>query len=522
MKHLHALTVLACGMSTLFMSALKSEYHNPVIPGFYPDPSICRVDSDYYLVNSSFQYFPAVPIWHSRDLVNWQQIGNVLSRESQVKLDNALSNGGIYAPTIRYNDGVFYMITTNVSSKGNFMVTATNPAGPWSEPIWLEQQGIDPSLYFEDGHCYMVSNPDNGIWLCEIDPTSGRQLSESKHIWDGTGGRYPEGPHIYKKDGWYYLMIAEGGTEYAHRMTISRSKSIYGPYQANPANPILTHMNCNAQYSPIQGTGHADLVEAPDGSWWMVCLAFRIQSGSHHLLGRETYLAPVTWEKDAWPVVNGDGTISLDMTADFDIAPKAQTAGSSLTKFNQKSLGPEWVYLRNRIADNFLLTGKTITLKATADDLDSAALPTFVGRRQQHHNFSADTRVTLHSTAANDQAGLSVFMDAKAHYDIYLASQSDGSTTINLRYRLGQLSHVENSIKINGNSATLKVSGTPDYYTFSYSTDDGHTFTPLGKIDARYLSSETVGGFTGIILGLYAIGAPTATATFPYFNYRAE
>lgn len=230
-------------------------YQNPVIRGFHPDPSICRAGSDYYLVTSSFEYFPGVPLFHSRDLVNWEQIGHVLTRESQLKIKGGNIWGGIYAPTIRYNDSIYYMITTNNSDKGNFLVYTDNPRGEWSDPAWISQKGIDPSLYFEEGHCYMVSNPENAIWLCEIDPKTEKQFTESKRIWEGTGGRYPEGPHIYKREGWYYLMISEGGTEYGHKVTIARSRNIEGPYESNPANPILTHINKNAQDNPIQGVG---------------------------------------------------------------------------------------------------------------------------------------------------------------------------------------------------------------------------------------------------------------------------
>lgn len=202
---------LALSLSLSGFAQQTQGYENPVIPGYHPDPSVCRVGDDFYLVNSSFQYFPGVPLYHSKDLVHWTQIGHCLTRPSQLPLDKASTWGGIYAPTIRYNDGVFYMITTNVTSKGNFLVHATDPRGPWSEPVWLKQGGIDPSLYFEDGKCYLVSNPDVGIFLCEIDPMTGEQLTPSKRIWNGTGGRHPEGPHIYKKDGWYYLLISEGG-----------------------------------------------------------------------------------------------------------------------------------------------------------------------------------------------------------------------------------------------------------------------------------------------------------------------
>ena len=244
MKHILLSSVLA----TVVLHAAASVtqgYVNPVIPGFYPDPSVCRVGDDYYLVNSSFQYFPGVPLFHSKDLIHWDQIGNVLDRESQLPLKGASAWLGIYAPTIRYNDGTYYMITTNVGNgdngRGNFFVTATGPAGPWSDPIWLDQGGIDPSLLFDEGKTYFVSNPDGAIWLCEIDAATGRQLTESRRIWEGTGGRHPEAPHIYKKDGWYYLMIAEGGTEMGHMVTIARSRDIYGPYEANPAIPILYH-----------------------------------------------------------------------------------------------------------------------------------------------------------------------------------------------------------------------------------------------------------------------------------------
>ena len=278
---------------------------NPVIPGFHPDPSVCRVGDKFYLVNSSFQYFPGVPIFESTDMQHWTQIGNVLDRPSQLPLKGASSWLGIYAPTIRHNDGVYYMITTNVGNGGNFMVTARDPRGPWSEPIWLKQQGIDPSLYFENGHCYMVSNPDNTIMLCEIDPKTGEQLTESKPIWRGTGGRYPEGPHVYKKDGYYYLPISEGGTELAHKLTMARSKNIYGPYEGCPDNPIFTHCCMAAQSSQIQGTGHGDLVQGADGKWWMAFLAFRFIGGSYHHLGRETLVLPVDWPKGGWPVDHG-------------------------------------------------------------------------------------------------------------------------------------------------------------------------------------------------------------------------
>ncbi len=240
--------------------AFAQGYKNPILSGFYPDPSICRVGNDFYLVNSTFQYFPGIPIHHSKDLIHWEQIGNCIDRSTQMNLNKTGFTGGLYAPTIRYHKGLFYMINTNVSHGGNYYVTAMDPAGPWSDPIWVNQGGIDPELFFDDdGKCYFMST-DQQIKLREIDVKTGKFIGDQKRIWEGTGGRYPEGPHLYKKDGYYYLMIAEGGTEYGHKVTIARSHFIDGPYESNPANPILTHQCELGQSSSIQGTGHADLV----------------------------------------------------------------------------------------------------------------------------------------------------------------------------------------------------------------------------------------------------------------------
>ena len=504
--------------------ASAHTYTNPIIPGFYPDPSICRVDSDYYLVNSTFQYFPGIPVWHSRDLVNWEQIGNAIDRPDQIDLSGAVSWGGLYAPTIRYNDGVFYMINTNTSRGGNFFVTATDPAGPWSDPIWLEQGGIDPSFYFEDGKCYFTSNPNDGIWLCEIDPVTGKQLTPSKLIWSGTGGRYPEGPHIYKKDGWYYLLISEGGTEHAHMITIARSKDIYGPYESNPDNPILTHCNQLGQLNPIQGTGHADLVEAPDGSWWLVNLAFRPQVGMNHLTGRETYLAPVEWNEKGWPVVNGNGTIQSVMNVNLPIQGELtpQTDWSLALDFTkQKSFGPDWVYFRKPIYDNYTFTQKGLVLKGNEWDLNSIKYPTFVGHRQQHINFEAITSMTLEAKDKGDQGGITVFMDVRSHYDLYLCKNENGYS-VNLDYWLGSIHHNQASIAIPGNSALLKVESDVNNYKFSYSLDNGETYKPLGVADTRYLSSETAGGFTGIMIGLYCTGKGSPVAFFKNFYYQGK
>lgn len=512
------------------------SFSNPILPGFYPDPSVCRVDSDYYMVNSSFCYYPGVPIHHSRDLVHWTQIGYCLTTETQANLKDVNFWGGIYAPTIRYHEGTFYMVTTNVSSRGNFIVYTDDPAGQWSEPVWLEQGGIDPSLYFEDGHCFLVSNPDVGIWLCEINPKTGEQLTPSKLIWRGTGGRHPEAPHIYHKDGYYYLLIAEGGTEYGHKVTIARSENIDGPYEPNPSNPILTHIGRNAQYHPVQGTGHADLFNAVDGSWWLVCLGFRPQSYSHHLLGRETFLAPVRWDEGAWPVVNGNGTLpmSIDIAdaVSADVSVGEPSSGASDTSFDG-GLGLEWNYVSYPRWECYSTDARKGYLRITSANagIESSDSPALICRRQQHINFVAETEIDFSLLKEGGEAGIAVYMSTDYHYRLGVVLE-DGEYKVRLTYRLGMLEHVEYGHPLAGKDAAavgggalpsviLRVEGTADAYTFLWSEDGGVSYEKIGSMDSRFLSSETAGGFTGAFLVLYSQCSSGAgsVADFSHFDY---
>lgn len=315
-----------------------NTFTNPVLKGFSPDPSVCGVGEDFYLVTSTFAYFPGVPIYHSKDLVNWTQIGNVLERDSQLPLDQAGHSQGIFAPCLRYHEGTFYMITTNVTHGGNFVVTATDPKGPWSDPYYLEDApGIDPSLFFdEDGRCYYVGtrpnpkgvtyNGDWEVWLQELDLNTMRLIGVSTSLWKGAMRDvvWPEGPHLYKKDGYYYLMIAEGGTSFNHCVTIARSQQVAGPYLGNPNNPILTHRHLGKDF-PVCNVGHGDLVETTTGKWYMTCLASRNYEGYSNL-GRETFLAEVVWE-DGWPVVNpGHGQLLDVQEHALPLSPVPETS----------------------------------------------------------------------------------------------------------------------------------------------------------------------------------------------------
>ena len=484
---------------------VEVELRNPIIPGFSPDPSVVAVGEDYYLVNSTFHYFPGVPVYHSRDLQNWEQIGNVLDRPSQLPLEQSNASLGIYAPTIRYNDGTFYMITTNVGGGGNFMVTATDPAGPWSEPLWLEQQGIDPSLYFEDGTCYMVSNPNATITLCEIDPVTGATLRPGKALWRGTGGRFPEGPHIYKRDGWYYLLISEGGTELAHKLTVARSRDIYGPYEENPANPIFTHCSLAAQESNIQGTGHGDLFQAADGSWWIVFLAYRRYGGDFHHLGRETFLAPVSWEND-WPVVNGGQPVAERMMVRMAAVPETPKPAAPHEDFS--TMGPEWMHIQHPVSGNYSVANGVLTLTGSGDSFDWGGWhPTALLRRQQAAQCHFGTKVSLKT---HGEAGLVIYQTHNGHIE-FLVRRENGRCAAVVRIRLHSILHEQAIVQLRSAEARLDVQAYGDHYDFFL---NGQLLTSL---DTKLVSTEMAGGFTGVTIGPYC---RSGKATFEGFDYQ--
>ena len=495
------------------MASSCQELHNPIIPGFHPDPSIVKVGDDYYIVNSSFQYFPGVPIYHSKDLINWELIGNVLTKKSQLPLKDATSWLGIYAPTIRYHDGTFYMITTNIRNGGNFMVKTKDPKGPWSEPIWLKQEGIDPSLWFEDGKVYMMSNPDGIITLCEIDPETGEQLTPSKGLWSGCGGRYPEGPHIYKKDGYYYLLISEGGTELAHHLTIARSKEIYGPYEPNPNNPILTNCNKKGQYSKIQGTGHGDFVQATDGSWWVVFLAYRNYGGLYHHIGRETFIAPVEWKEGEWPIVNGGNPIEPIMKVPN--VPEKKKKQKRESKIDSTS--PEWVYIQNPIKENYKFEDGKLILIASNNTLSSNNRPTFYGRRQEAPPFELETEINIKTLSDGCTAGLSIHQINDGHFDLSVR-KVNSKVKVFFKHKIKSLEG-EKPVSIDESIEKIKLRIRSDekLYFFEYSIDEGKNYVKLDEQDVFLLSTEVVGGFTGVVLGMYAEGE--GSAEFAYFDY---
>jgi xylan 1,4-beta-xylosidase len=499
------------------------SYTNPVIPGFYPDPSVCRVGQDYYLVTSSFEYFPGVPIFQSRDLIHWRQIGHCLTRASQLPLKNAPGSGGIFAPSVRYHEGTFYMITTNVSHGGNFYVFTHDPAGAWSEPIWVQQAGIDPSLCFDGEHVYLTGSdgwPQPSICQCEIDIKSGHQLTETRSLWHGTGGRFPEGPHLYHIGNWYYLLIAEGGTEYGHMETLARSRSPWGPFEPCPHNPILTHRDQGSH--SLQGTGHADLIEAHDGSWWLIFHAFRPHGRFYHHLGRETCLAPITWTEDGWPVVSPEKKVAVQMNVKT-LPQQREKTEPARDDFATPELRLCWNFLRNPNTQDWSLTERPGWLRlygspCTLDDQDS---PAFIGRRQQHFNVSFKALLDFRPENVGHEAGLTVVMNDRHHYEIAV-TQEQGNRCIIVRRRIGDLVVIVARAMIEAGSVELEIEAEPDTYTFLYALA-GQPARKVATGATRYLSSEVAGGFTGVYIGMYATSngdGRTSPADFDWFEYH--
>ena len=500
------------------------DYNNPVIAGFYPDPSVCRAGNDFFLVTSSFEYFPSIPIFQSHDLVRWQQIGHCLTRESQALL--VATSAGIYAPTIRFHSGRFYVATTNIGGGGNFFVWAEDPAGPWSEPLWVDQEGIDPSLFFDnDGQVYFTSESGHGIIQSTIDIETGRRLSESLVVWAGTGGRSPEAPHLYKITGSYYLMIAEGGTEYGHMETIARSASPWGPFEPCPYNPILTHRNRGTH--PIQATGHADLIQAQDGTWWAVFLGIRPAPvyPPWHILGRETFLAPVVWSSDGWPIIGHQGTVEMQMEGPRLAPQPGPNDDPPRDKFPGPLLAAAWNFRGNPKPEAWAISSEGLVLRGAALSLDDPIGVTWVGRRQAATHCRVATLLDFNPAPTGEEAGLTVLMNERHHYEIFVRIGERGRE-VAVRRRIGNLLAVVAVHPLDKGRGAIELHLQCDgiLYRFGFAACD-QDVTWLAEGEARYLSSEVAGGFTGVYFGLYSTGNGipiTNPALFHWFEYFDE
>lgn len=472
----------------------------PIIPGFHPDPSLCRVDEDFYLVTSSFEYFPGVPIFHSRDLLNWTRIGNVLSRPEQLRVAPGSASSGIYAPTIRHHGGRFWLVTTNYDTidDGQLLVWAERPEGPWSDAVFIAGAiGIDPDLAWDEGTCYLTwADSSNGvIRQAPVDLEAGRLLAEPVAISRGTGLAYPEGPHLFQREGWWYLLLAEGGTERGHAVTVFRSQSISGPFEPGPANPILSHRSTP---DPVQNTGHADLVELPDGSWALVHLGVRPRGRTpfFHVNGRETFLAGIDWV-EGWPVVDEHRFAAPGFPTAID------------TTFAERSHALEWIspgrdpkeFAEFPDSGGLLLRGEA----------DATAAVTMLGVRASDDHWSATADVV------SGDGWLVVRLD-----DEHLVRVGIEEGQLITERRVGSMRlkttapapSLPGRLRIDAKPPTAgPTEGGPDSLELGWESDG--VFVRLAELDGRYLSTEVAGGFTGRIIGL----SSTSTAVFGRFTY---
>ncbi len=473
------------------------KYRNPVITGMAPDPSICVANGKYYLVTSSFHYFPGVPIYESDDLLNWKMIGHCITRKSQLNLGNIGASGGIYAATIRFNEGRFYMITTNATTGQNFILWTDDIYGEWSDPIHIDHQGIDPSLYFENGHVYFCGNgnygPDNiaAVLQCEINIETGEKIGEVIPLWSGSGGRYLESPHVYKIGNYYYLTVAEGGTEYGHMVTYARSENLFGPYEGYAENPVITNRNLGCCI--YQGMGHGDLFEDLNGNWWMVHLGFRQLDMwlPFHQLGRETFLTPIVWREDGWFEAANDGKVLGEMESDaLDCEQKLITS--------EKLPCPSMCYIRNPEYSNYDISEEKISLMGCRYTLSDVASPTYVGTAQKE--FDAD--ITCELLLGDGEAGLTVIMDDAHHFEVFVDDRGNAK----VRMVIGTVRHIcENTLPVDiSRPVKLKIVSTARSYTL-FAAQDGE-YTELASQRSRYLSTEVACGFTGVMYGIYATG----------------
>ncbi len=487
---------------------------NPVIRGFYPDPSICFANGAYYVVCSSFEFFPGLPVFKSTDLLHWTQIGHCLTRQSQLDLRGVEASGGLYAPTIRYDEKRrrFYVVVTNVSGNyGNFYVyTDDIEAGMWSEPVRVQRDGIDPSLLFDGDKTYFLSNGtddfgEEGISLCEIDIETGKTLTKAKSISRGCGGRYLEAPHLYRIGKWCYLMVAEGGTEYGHMECMLRSKDIWGPYEMCPHNPILTNRNLGGYIQ--QAAGHADLVETPEGKWFMVHLGFRQIDRwlPFHNLGRETYLEPVFWTDDGWPTVASDGTCrSCWLLTERD--------GKEICVTAEEPVYPEYkwtldknraCYLRLPDMSAYQIENETARLRA-CDALGSVGTVSFAGMRQEEHTGTMTVAVDASELAEGEEAGLTAYMNERDYYAVYATKKEKGLTVCARLVMDGHAVYAKEHA-VESDCVTLRIQSKPLNYDLQFEEKQG-VFETLISGHSKFLSSEVTCGFTGVILALYCSG----------------
>ncbi|TLM75213.1 glycoside hydrolase family 43 protein [Microbulbifer harenosus] len=517
----------------------KDEYRNPILAGYYPDPSIVQVGGDYYLVNSSFAHFPGIPVFHSRDLVSWTQLGHVIDRPGQLDFSDLGISRGIFAPAISYHEGTFYLVTTCVDCGGNFVVTARNPAGPWSDPVWLpEVGGIDPSLFFDDdGKAYILNNDapigeplydgHRAIWVQEFDAKNLKTTGPRKLIVNGgvdlaAKPVWIEGPHLQRRNGQLYLTAAEGGTSVNHSQVVFKGESPFGPFTPWDKNPILTQRHLDpARPDPVTSVGHADFVQDAEDNWWAVFLGTRPYEGDFYNTGRETFLMPVTWE-DGWPVITR-GEQRIPFVAKRPALPVQAAAAIPTTgnftlrdEFDSPQLPLHWLQLRNPSPQPWYSlehTPGSLQLTPTATALGDKGNPAFVARRQQHLQAVATTQMHYRPRQESDRAGMAVFQNSEHFYFFGITGNAEGGTEVIVSRRDGGTSPQGETIARRPLATAtdkpvdiqLRLTTRGPEYDFHYSLDSGKHWQPLLlAADGRVVSTRNAGGFVGAVIGLHA------------------
>lgn len=511
-----------------------NEYINPILPGLNPDSSICRVGQDYYLTNSSFRYFPMLPIYHSRDLINWRLVNHGISRDEQGAKVWRGGRNGLFAPTIRYHEQrkKYYIVVAFSdapnSAQRTFLLTAENPEADWSRPLFLEAtDNLDPSLFFDmDGNDYIqyVTDRQDGVYQYRIDLDTGRKLSEPEMIWRGTGGRFPEGAHIFYVNGYYYLFLAEGGIQFGHAECVARSRKINSPYESCPRNPILTHRDWMNQSSPIQCVGHSDLVQDTEGRWWMICLAFRSAGKDRALpLGRETFLAPLEWDDEGWPVVKNpgapDGTVSLVMRPGREMAEQHDRKAWH-DDFDSTNLDVNWchTWLIDRIFYELDSRPGWLKINGLPDCMNPDQCSPLVCRRQTHFRFTAMAKMEFHPVADDDEAGLTVFNDERRHYEIGLKRHA-GKTVVFVRKTIADISSEAVVADYDCPVIYLGITGDCDQYMLQFGNTP-ETMATGGTGSTMLLSHRY--NWSGNMLGPYCVSHQHTPAYFDWIDYKGE
>lgn len=499
-----------------------TAYINPILGGFYPDPSILRVDNDYYLINSTFSYFPGIPIFHSTDLVHWTQIGNAIDRPSQLNFSGLGMSRGVFAPAISYANGTFYIVNTCVDCGGNFVITAKDPKGPWSDPVWFPDiDGIDPSLFHDsDGKSYIINNgPPEGvplygghraIWIQEFDRKALKNIGPRKLIINGGVdlAKKPvwiEGPHIQKVGDYYYLTAAEGGTSENHSQVVFRSKSVWGPYEPYDKNPILTQRDLDPQRpNPITSAGHAQLVQTKDGHWWAAFLATRPYGDDHYNTGRETFLLPVKWV-DGWPVI-------LDQGQSIPYVVPSQNGMGASKKFAWTTTSDgrnrlEWLHVRSPKAEYLpRISDKEIVLNLSEGQPfgDVNAIPAFAGLRLRHNSATFETTMIFATDIEKSRGGV-IAMQNDDYYAFCGVMRLNGRDQGVYMRRAGK-NEPRDGIIIE----EVPMHNSPYGMKIKLEINKGLLTCKVGNHvvardrDATFLSTKSAGGFVGTVIGVHA------------------